>query len=264
MDDNSVKALAARLAQARIGRARIDFLGGQHPPQDEKDAYRVQFALHEALHAGGRDSLGGWKVAVPLPAQYQPIGLTGPAMGGLLKSGLVKSGARFPAGSLFKPGIECEVAIRMAIDAPQSAGPYTQSSILPLVGAVMPAIEVVDNRYADFAAMMGPARIADDFLQAACVLGREITDFRSIDFAMITGRSIHNGRELASGPGTAVMGNPIAALAWLANKLISLGLNLKGGDIVMTGSVHAPQFLDGPGEVEVGFDELGMVKASFG
>ena len=263
MDDHAVKALAERLAQTRLAPKSIDYLGGSHPPQNEKDAYRVQFALHDALYAKG-EAHGGWKVAVPLPAQYQAIGLTGPAMGGLLKSRLVKSGARFPAGSILKPGIECEVAVRMAIDAPASAGPYTQGNILPLVGAVMSAIEVVDNRYADLAGMMGPARIADDFLQHACVLGKEITDHRSIDFTMITGRSIHNGKEIASGPGTAVMGNPLAALAWLANKLISLGTNLKSGDIVMTGSVHAPQFLPSAGEVEVGFDEMGMVKASFG
>lgn len=263
MDDQAVKALAQRLAQARLGPAApIDFLGGSQPPQTEVDAFRVQFALHEALRARG-ETQGGWKVAVPLPAQYQPLGLTGPTMGGLMRSRLLKSGATFAAGMLLKPGIECEVAVRMAIDAPASAGPYTQSSILPLVAAVMPAIEVVDNRYADLPAMMGPARIADDFLQAACVLGREITDFRSIDFTMITGRSIHNGKELASGPGTAVMGSSMAALAWLANKLISLGTNLKAGDIVMTGSVHAPQFLVGGGDVEVGFDELGMVTATF-
>lgn len=263
MDDRAVKALADRLAQTRLAPKSIDYLGGSHPPQNETDAYRVQFALHEALYAKG-EAHGGWKVAVPLSAQYQAIGLTGPAMGGLLKSRLLKSGARFPAGSILKPGIECEVAVRMAIDAPASAGPYTQANILPLVGAVMSAIEVVDNRYADLAGMMGPARIADDFLQHACVLGKEITDYRSIDFTMITGRSIHNGKEIASGPGTAVMGNPLAALAWLANKLLSLGTNLKSGDIVMTGSVHAPQFLNGAGEVEVGFDEMGMVKASFG
>jgi 2-keto-4-pentenoate hydratase len=263
MDDRAAKAIAERLIQARADHKPIDFLGGSNPPHNETEAYRIQFALHDLLAAKG-EAQGGWKVAVPLPAQYQAIQLTGPAMGGLLKSRLVKSGARFPAGSILKPGIECEVAVRMAIDAPASAGPYTQANILPLIGAVMPAIEVVDNRYADLANLMGPGRIADDFLQHACVLGKEITDYRSIDFTMITGRSIHNGKEIASGPGTAVMGNPIAALAWIANKLISLGTNLKSGDIVMTGSVHAPQFLQGGGEVEVGFDEMSMVKASFG
>lgn len=263
MDERAVAALADRLGAARRERQIIDFLGNDLPPQDERDAYRVQFALHQRLTDGGRDTQAGWKVAAAVPAQYEPIGLTGPALGGLLRSGLLRSGHVFAKGYPLKPGVECEVAVRMAIDAPMSAGPYTAASIMPLVAAIMPAMEVVDNRYSNLAAMKGPARIADDFLQAACILGKEITDTRSIDFAMIQGRTTHNGKELGAGPGSNVMGGAMISLAWLANKLLSLGTNLKAGDIVMTGSVHAPQFLGGPGEVRAGFDELGEVVATF-
>jgi len=263
MNDDAVKALAQRLAEARINRKVVDFIGGVQPPDNERDAYRVQFALHDELTKGGRDAMAGWKVAAAVPAQYQPMGLSGPALGGLLKSGLIKTPASFAKGYPLKAGVECEMAVRMAIDAPQSAGPYTAASILPLIGAVMPAMEVVDNRYSNLPEMKGAARIADDFLQAACVLGREITDFRSIDFMMMQGRSVFEGKELGAGPGSNVMGSPIASLAWLANKLISLGTNLKAGDIVMTGSVHAPQFLPGPGTAVSGWDALGEVTARF-
>jgi 2-oxo-3-hexenedioate decarboxylase/2-keto-4-pentenoate hydratase len=264
VEDYAVEALAERLAQARIEHKVVDFLGGVHPPHNERDAYRVQMALHRRLTENGRDSMAGWKVAAAVPAQYQPLGLTGPAFAGLLKSGLRKSPAQYQAGYPLKPGVECEIAVRMAIDAPPSAGPYTAANILPLIGAVMPAMEVVDNRYTNLAEMKGPARIADDFLQAGCVLGREITDFRSIDFMMIQGRSVFEGKELGAGPGSNVMGSAIISLAWLANKLIAQGLNLKAGDLVMTGSVHAPQFLPGPGTATVGFDGVGEVSARFG
>jgi 2-oxo-3-hexenedioate decarboxylase/2-keto-4-pentenoate hydratase len=263
MNDDAVKALAQRLAKARIDRKVVDFLGGVQPPQNERDAYRVQFALHEELTKGGRDAMAGWKVAAAVPAQFQPMGLTGPALGGLLKNGLIRSPASFSPGYPLKAGIECEMAVRMAIDAPMSAGPYTASSIVPLIGAVMPAMEVVDNRYVNLPEMKGPARIADDFLQAACVLGPEITDFRSIDFMMMQGRSVFEGRELGAGPGSNVMGSPLISLAWLANKLLELGTNLKAGDIVMTGSVHPPQFLPGPGAAVAGWDALGEVTARF-
>ncbi len=264
MNDDAVKALAERLAEARLGRKVVNFIGGVQPPDNERDAYRVQFALHDLLTAKGRDAMAGWKVAAAVPAQYEALGLTGPAMAGLLKSALLKSPANFSAGYPLKAGVECEMAVRMAIDAPANAGPYSAASILPLIGAVMPAMEVVDNRYANLPEMKGPARIADDFLQAACVLGREITDFRSIDFMMMQGRSTFEGKELGAGPGSNVMGSPIISLAWLANKLISLGTNLKAGDIVMTGSVHVPQFLPGPGTATAGWDALGEVSARFG
>jgi 2-oxo-3-hexenedioate decarboxylase/2-keto-4-pentenoate hydratase len=264
MDDNAVEALAERLAKARLDRKPVDFLGGVQPPHNERDAYRVQFALHRRLTAAGRDAMAGWKVAVAVPAQYQPMGLGGPALAGVLKSALVRSPASFAAGYPLKAGVECEVAVRMAIDAPRSAGPYTAANIVPLIGAVMPAMEVVDNRYANLPEMKGPARIADDFLQAACVLGKEVTDFRSVDFMMMQGRTTFEGKELGAGPGSNVMGSPLISLAWLANKLIELGTGLKAGDIVMTGSVHAPQFLLGPGTAVAGWDALGQVEARFG
>jgi len=92
-----LKAIAQRLVQARKERSVIDFLGGADGPAEEAEAYAIQFAKHEMLVKAG-ETLAGWKVAASIPAQYQPLGLTGPALGGLFKSNLVKSGARFPAG----------------------------------------------------------------------------------------------------------------------------------------------------------------------
>jgi len=240
----------------------IDFLGGADGPAEEAEAYAIQFAKHEMLVKAG-ETLAGWKVAASIPAQYQPLGLTGPALGGLFKSNLVKSGARFPAGWPIKPGVECEIAMRLTIDAKPMAHPYTAQSIRPLVAAIMQAMEVVDNRYSNLPKLNGHNRIADDFLQHACVLGPEIHDINSVDLVTAFGSSSLNGKELANGTGANVMGDPFAALAWLANRLIALGLYLKAGEIVMTGSCHIPQFLPGPGEVVSGFEGVGEVRAVF-
>ena len=257
-----LRALAQRLVRARNERKVIDFLGGADAPRDEAEAYAVQFAKHEEVVKSG-DSFAGWKVAASIPAQYQPIGLTGPALGGLFKSGMVKSGTRFPAGWPIKPGVECEIAMRLTIDAKPMAHPYTAQSIRPLVAAIMQAMEVVDNRYSNLPQLNGLNRIADDFLQHACVLGPEIHDVNAFDLVTTYGRSSLNGKELAGGTGANVMGDPFIALAWLANRLIALGTCLKAGEIVMTGSCHIPQFLSGPGEVVSGFEGVGEVKAVF-
>ena len=260
---NELMALAQRLVQSRRKRTLIDYLGGPDGPQDEAEAYAVQFAVHDELIKGG-EAFGGWKVAASIPAQYQPIGLTGPALGGLFKSALVRSGARFIAGWPIKPGVECEIAMRLTIDAKPMAHPYTAQSIRPLVAAIMQAMEVVDNRYSNLPQLNGLNRIADDFLQHACVLGPEIHDVNAVDLVTAYGRSTLNGKELAGGTGANVMGDPFAALAWLANRLIGLGTYVKAGEIVMTGSCHIPQFLPGPGEVVSGFEGVGEVKAIFG
>jgi len=56
-----------------------------------------------------------------------------------------------------------------------------------------------------------------------------------------------NGREIGTGKGGDVMGNPLNALAWLADKLAVAGTPLKRGMIVLTGSMVPIQF-PGPGD----------------
>jgi len=45
-----------------------------------------------------------------------------------------------------------------------------------------------------------------------------------------------NGQEIATGLGSAVLGNPLNSVAWLASKLGEYGRQLRAGDVVMTGS----------------------------
>jgi 2-keto-4-pentenoate hydratase len=53
------------------------------------------------------------------------------------------------------------------------------------------------------------------------------------------------------------MGGAMISLAWLANKLIANGKQLKAGDMILTGSVHPPQFLPGAGVARTEFVGLG-------
>ena len=70
-------------------------------------------------------------------------------------------------------GVECEIAVRLARDLPAAEAPYDQTSVAGALGACMAAIEVVDDRYQDYKSLDAPTLIADDFFNAACVLGRK-------------------------------------------------------------------------------------------
>jgi 2-oxo-3-hexenedioate decarboxylase/2-keto-4-pentenoate hydratase len=118
-------------------------------------------------------------------------------------------------------------------------------------------MELVDNRYVDAARMTGPGRIADNVLQAACVIGPGVGNWQGLDFPNLKGRSLLDGKELATGPGSAVMGSALISLAWLASTLNKHGKMLKGGDVVLTGSVHPPAFLPGKGVARTEFEGLG-------
>jgi 2-keto-4-pentenoate hydratase len=94
-------------------------------------------------------------------------------------------------------------------------------------------------------------------LQAACIIGSEIKDWQKLDFAGLKGRSEFEGKEIGAGPGSNVMGGALISLAWLANKLLANSKYLQAGDVILTGSVHPPVFLPGPGTAKTEFVGLG-------
>lgn len=254
MDAKELAALADTIVAQRASKKPMDIIAAT-ANLGEADAYKVQFLVHDKIEAAG-DTFAGWKVALTLPAQYEPLKLSGPVFAGLFKSGLRRSGAVFEPGYPLKPGIEPELVARMGKDA----GPgttYTADSIKDHVANLYCGMELVDNRYADVTRMTGPARIADDVLQAACVIGTEIEDWKKLDFPNLKGRSLLDGKEIAKGSGSAVMGSAMISLAWLANKLIAHGKHLRAGDVILTGSVHPPAFLGGKGVARTEFEGLG-------
>jgi 2-keto-4-pentenoate hydratase len=255
MNTQEIAALADKLAAGRKSRKPMD-VAGLMADLSEADSYKVQFAVHDRFAAEG-DPVVGWKVALSVPAQYEPLKLSGPVFAAIYKSGVRQSGAVFEAGWPIKPGIEPELVARIAKDAPAGGTPYTADSIRVFIANLYCGMEVVDNRYADVTKMGGPARIADNVLQAALVTGTEIKDWQKLDFPNLKGRSLLDGKELAKGPGSAVMGSAMISLAWLANTLNQHGKMLKAGDLILTGSVHPPAFLQGKGVARTEFEGLG-------
>ena len=255
MAAKEIDSLARTIADARRSNKPMD-IAAATSALSEADAYAVQFAVHDKLAAQG-DKLAGWKVALTLPAQYQPLKLSGPVFAGIYQSGVRQSGAVFEPGWPLRPGIEPELVARIGRDAPKGSAPHTASSICAHIANLYCGMELVDNRYVDISKVSGPGRIADNVLQAACVTGTELGDWQKIDFPGLRGRSLLDRRELAQGPGSAVMGAMPISLAWLANKLNEHGKMLQVGDLVLTGSVHPPAFLPGKGVARTEFDGLG-------
>jgi 2-keto-4-pentenoate hydratase len=263
MTEKDIASLADRLAEARRKHTVIDFLAAAAADLSEADSYKVQFAVHDRLTGNGQDRIAGWKVALTLPTQYEPLKLSGPVFAGIYQSGVKPSGTVFEKGWPLKAGIECEMVARLAKDVTAGNQRYTAETIKPYVAGFYCGAEVVENRYADVAKVSGPGRIADDVLQAACIVGTEVKDWQSVDFAALKGRSLFQDKEIGGGPGTNVMGSALISLAWLANKLIEHGKHLQAGDVVLTGSVHPPVFLPGPGIAKTEFIGLGGTETTY-
>src|SRR5690606_29863226 len=122
------------------------------------------------------------------------------------------------------------------------------------VGSVMPALELADDRNADYQQLPGNALtlIADNAWNEGAVLGAPVKDWRGIDLASLRGVAKINGKVAGEGYGRELMGHPLEALAWIANHLAARGMGLWRSDIVITGSLVTSKFPK-PGD-EVVFD----------
>jgi len=206
-------------------------------PSTRSEGYRVQAALAELTDDRGI----GWKIAATSIAGQKHIAVSGPLAGRLLRSRLKENGASISIGSNIMKVAEAEFAFRMSRDLPPRTAPYTVDEVLAASAALFPAIEIPDSRYQDFA-RAGEAQLIADFA-CACwlILGTRAPDsWRSTDLAAHKVNAWIDGRKVAEGSGSNVLGDPRIALAWIANELSREGMGLKANDIVITGTCVAP------------------------
>jgi 2-oxopent-4-enoate/cis-2-oxohex-4-enoate hydratase len=100
----------------------------------------------------------------------------------------------------------------------------------------MPAFEIVDSRVTDWKIKIQDT-VADNGSAAAFVLGDNAVSARRIDLATCGMVLEKNGEIIGTGAGAASLGNPVNAVAWLANKLGELGIVLKAGEVILSGSL---------------------------
>ena len=247
------------LGEQRHGGQLINFSEDLRPANEEQ-AYAVQAALHDWQRKNGQGDIAGYKIGCTTPVMQEILQIPNPAFGGVLENRVFMNHADFSFADFQKPGIECEIALRLSADLPPDGAPYTRETVMPAIGACMAAIELVDNRYGDFLSIGAPVMMADDFFQSACILGPEVGDWRDLNLAEIEGRTFINGKLAGSGPGSAVLGHPLEALVWLANRFAAMGRTLRAERIVMTGSLVAVQWIEtGPVDVMISIDGLGDV-----
>ena len=232
---------------------------GDAAPADVAAGYAVQRRLADML---GAAPAAGFKIGATTKQMQNYLGLTGPAAGFVPLASLNPSGLDVAFADFLAPGVECEIAVRLAEDIP--AGPCSAEQAAAAVGEVMAAIEIVEKRYGDLAALGTPTLIADQVFHASGVLGPGVADWRGIDLGAVPGELFVDGASRGSGHGRDLLGHPMNALAWLADSGAAHGFGgLRAGQVIWLGSVTPPIWLDGPCAVRVAFTGLGEVLLTF-
>ena len=135
--------------------------------------------------------------------------------------------------------------------------------VLDAVDTLHPAIEIPDSRFADFVSAGAAQIIADNACAHLFVLGAPATaDWRALDLVEEKPVITLRGKQFI-GHGKNVLGDPRIALAWLANELRQLGVTLRAGEVVTTGTCHPPLPIQSGDLVEADFGSIGKVSVGF-
>jgi 2-keto-4-pentenoate hydratase len=259
---SQIRAAAAAIAAARRGRSPLQPLADAAAPRTEAEGYLIQDAVHDLLAAdfGARV---GYKIGCTSAVMQQYLAIPHPCGGGIFAAGVHPSGVSLRAGDFVRVGVECEIAVRLGRDLAPAQAPFTAEAAAEAIEACLPAIEIVDDRYADWQTLGAPTLVADDFFAAGCVLGTAVAREAAPDLREVLGRAVLNGAEAGRGTGADVLGHPHHALAWLANHLAAAGKSLRQGEIVLTGSLVKTLWLKAGDEAVMELEGLGAVSVAF-
>jgi 2-oxopent-4-enoate/cis-2-oxohex-4-enoate hydratase len=137
-------------------------------------------------------------------------------------------------GNLIQPRAEGEIAFRLKKDL---RGPgVTEADVLDATECIMPCFEIVDSRIDNWQIKIQDT-VADNASCGVYILGDTEIDPRGLNLSELEMKVYKNDKLISEGKGSAVQGNPLTAVAWLANTLGEFGIPFLAGEVILSGSV---------------------------
>jgi 2-keto-4-pentenoate hydratase len=259
LDIKQIAAASRTLVSHWRAGTKLGNLDASQRPQNRDEAYAIQAEIERTSIA----KLFGWKIAATSEAGQKHINVPGPMAGRILQETLIEDGGTAPMAGNEMRVAEPEFAFRMRTDLPPRAKPYAVAEVLEAVDTLHPAIEIPDSRFADFVTAGEAQIIADNACAHLFVLGKPATaNWRVLDLVGERPVIALRGHRYV-GHGKNVLGDPLIALAWLANELRQLRVTLRAGEVVTTGTCHPPLAIQSGDFVEADFGVLGKVSVGF-
>lgn len=251
---------AEALFAAERDHTPIEPITATYENADIEDAYRIAMCVTELKLAAGR-TVKGHKIGLTSKAMRSLNNATEPDYGTMFDNWFVPEGTIVEFSRLNRPLVEVELAFVLKQDLP---GPSVNAAdVIRATDFILPALEIVDSRFS----RRGNRGVIDSVADAAScglvVLGGNPRRLDQLDIRRIGASLAKNGDIEETGVASAVMGNPINSVAWLANKLHEFGVTMAAGHVVLSGSfIRAIPFGAGDTLTAV-FDQLGEVSCTF-
>ena len=218
---------------------------------------RVQLALRAQRIAAGEMPLG-WKVGFGAPAAMKKLEIHAPLVGFLMERALLPPGASIPVGHWTKPAAEAEIAVYMGRSLPGGAGRAAAKAANSGLG---PAIEIAD---VEFPPDDVERILATDIYQRHVVVGPCDTSRAGCRLEGLGCRVTRNGTEVARTPDPqALTGDYVDIVRHVAGVLDACGERLRAGELIITGSITPPLWVEAGDEIQFELEPVGKLSVGF-
>lgn len=235
MQKEQIKILGDHLYEAMRDFKPLQPLTEQAPEITLDDAYHISLQMLKRRVDDDGEVVVGKKIGVTSKVVQDMLGVHQPDFGFLTDAMAYPNGADVTVvGNLIQPRAEAEIGFKLKADL-QGPG-VTEADVLAATECIMPCFEIVDSRIKDWNIRIQDT-VADNASCGVYVLGDASADPRDHDLPNLKITVWKNGVLLSEGLGSAVQGNPLTAVAWLANTLGRFGIPFKAGEVILSGSL---------------------------
>ncbi|WP_374348656.1 2-keto-4-pentenoate hydratase [Phenylobacterium sp.] len=232
--DAAVDACADDLFLARQDGVAIPPVRTRLPEADIEAAYRVQQRNVDRLRRGG-SLIVGRKIGLTSEAVQKQLGVDRPDFGVLFDfMHMGGEGANIAVSRLISPRVEAEFAFRLGADITEAG--LGAAGVAVCVADVCVAAEIVDSAIAGWDINIVDT-VADNASCGAFVAGPWVPFDVALDLPRRVMRMTRDGQTISEGRGAATLGDPLNALAWLADTAVTYGEPLRAGEIVLAGAL---------------------------
>jgi 2-keto-4-pentenoate hydratase len=223
------------------------------------DAYNIQlYQIRQKVENGA--VIVGKKIGLTSKAMQEMLNVNEPDYGHILNDMIYKDGESISLDKFIQPRIEFEIAFVLKEDL---KGPgVTMSDVITATDYVFPALEIIDSRIKDWQIKFEDT-VADNGSSAGAIIGSTTAKLDNLDLAAVRMTATRNGEFLDSASGSAVMGHPAEAVAWLANALGSYGISLYAGEVILSGALSKAIPIEDGDTFTAEFEQIGAVTATF-
>jgi 2-oxo-3-hexenedioate decarboxylase/2-keto-4-pentenoate hydratase len=139
---------------------------------DLAEAYEVQ---RNYVRLGlGSDRVAGYKIGLTSATMQTMCGIDQPIAGAIFSRNVHPGGARIALQDYFRLGLEFEICARLKDDLPPKGSAYTRGEVSGAAGHVCAAVELIEDRCADYASLDCKSVVADNAWNAGIVLAHLI------------------------------------------------------------------------------------------